>query len=252
VQIEPPRLGTLTITPTTVPVGQHATGTITVTRPSLAGDIIVDLISEAPGFATVPTQVTIGEGQLAASFPITTLSSTIPFPTAHADLQASYAGSTATAALTITSTVVAGILAALTLHPPLVTGGQPSRGTVTLLTPVPTDTVVGLAVSDTGGGHPPIHPGGSTAATVPVPDHPGRSNQRLIPHPHPHHPARHPPHRHHHRRRSRHQIQPTDHHRLNRRRIRTPAGRPDSGSWVRQWGGHVSSVVASRAASRVS
>jgi len=167
IQILPPRLGSMTIAPDTVAAGQGATGTVRLSRPSLAGDVVVNLLSVSPGFATVPPTVTIREHDLQATFLISTPAIQIPFTTARADIQASYAGSFADAVLTVTPTVVAGSLATLTLNPALVTGGESSRGTVTLQHPVPTDTLVGLAASDGGAGRPPLPGDGSTVVTVP-------------------------------------------------------------------------------------
>lgn len=168
-QIDAPQLAGLTVAPTSVPAGTGATATLTLARPSLAGDVVANLLSVAPGFATVPPTVTIPQGQSSHTFPVTTRPIAIPFPTAHADLQAEYAGRTATTRLTITPTVIAGTLASLTLLPASVTGGTPVRGVVTLQQAVPTPTVVGLAATDTGTPHPPL-PGHdpSTIATTPA------------------------------------------------------------------------------------
>ena len=168
VQIVPPRLAGLVVTPNNVPAGSGATGTVTLARASLAGDVEIDLLSASPGFATVPPSVTIGQGQLTATFPVTTPRIEIPFSTAVAVLQATYAGSTVTARITVTPTVVAGIIASLTLQPATVTGGGTSRGTVRLERPVPTDTLVGLAAIDAGSGHLPQPGPGSSIASVPA------------------------------------------------------------------------------------
>jgi hypothetical protein len=168
-QIVAPQLAGMALTPTGVPAGAGATGTLTLARPSLNGDVVANLLSVAPGFATVPPTVTIPQGQLSRTFPVTTRRIDIPFPTAHADLQAEYAGRTADAQLTITSTVIAGILATLTLQPASITGGTTARGVVTLQHSVPTPTVVGLAATDTGADHPPLsgHDHSSIASTPP-------------------------------------------------------------------------------------
>ena len=167
-QIVPPPLRSLVVFPTSIPAGTGATGTVTLTRASLNGDVVINLLSAAPGFATVPPTVTIPQGQLTKTFPITTPPIAVPFRTAHADLQASYGGSTVTARLTITSTVVAGILATLTLQPATVTGGGTSRGVVTLEHAVPTDTLIGVAATDQAAGHPPLPGDGSSTVTVPT------------------------------------------------------------------------------------
>jgi hypothetical protein len=167
-QIVPPPLRSLVVSPTSVPTGTGATGTVTLARASLNGDVVVHLLSAAPGFATVPATATIDQGELTTTFPVTTPPDAVPFSTAHADLQASYGGSTATARLTVISTVVAGILATLTLQPATVTGGGTSRGLVALQHAVPTDTVVGVAATDHSAGRPPLPGEGSSTVTVPT------------------------------------------------------------------------------------
>jgi len=167
VQIQAPQLARLTVVPASVPAGTAAIATLTLARPSLAGDVVANLLSEAPGFATVPPTVTIPAGQLTATFPVTTLPNALPFGTAHADLQAEYAGRAVTVRLTVTATVVAGRLAALTVLPATLTGGTPARGTVKLEHAVPTPTVVGLAAVDADSAHPPLPGEGSTIASTP-------------------------------------------------------------------------------------
>jgi hypothetical protein len=81
---------------------------------------------------------------------------------------ASYAGSFASAVLTVQSKVSAGILHTLTLFPATVVAGNISHGTVTLEQKVATDTVVGLAAVDSGVHLPPPGGGGSSIASVPA------------------------------------------------------------------------------------
>jgi hypothetical protein len=156
----------VTISPPSVVGGNGATGTVTLSQPSSAAPVIVDLVSSAPGYATVQAMVPIPVNAPQVTFPITTPSIPIPFPTAHADIIASYAGTWAEATLTVQPSVVAGIINSLTLYPATVVGGAPSRGTVRLEQPVPTDTLVGLAALS-GGAHLPLPGSGSDVASVP-------------------------------------------------------------------------------------
>lgn len=168
-QVLAPQLGSLTVAPASVPAGAAATATLTLARPSLAGDVVANLLSAAPGFATVPPTVRIAQGQTSGTFPVSTRPIPVPFAAAHADLQAEYAGRVVTTRLTITPTVIAGILATLTLTPATVTGGGTVRGTVTLQHAVPTPTVVGLAAADSGTPHPP-RSGQNTSAIAHLPE----------------------------------------------------------------------------------
>jgi hypothetical protein len=166
VEVVPPRVVAVSLAPDTVTAGGTSTGKVVLDRPSLLGNVVVELVSGAPGFATVPSQVTIPQNQGSATFPITTPTIQIPFNPAHATIVATYGDSSAQAVLTVNPSVIAGIIDRLTLFPNVVTAGIPSQGTVTLVAAVPSNTLVGLAASDLPGpGGPP--PGGSTVASVP-------------------------------------------------------------------------------------
>src|SRR6516165_9173425 len=54
VDVVPPRVVSLTLSPDTVTAGDSSTATVTLDRPSLNGSVVVDLVCAAPGFATVP------------------------------------------------------------------------------------------------------------------------------------------------------------------------------------------------------
>jgi hypothetical protein len=165
IEVVPPAVVSVTLSPDTVVCGHPSTATVTVDNPSLMGDIVVELICGAPGFAIVPAQFTIPHNQPSAQFTIQTPDSLIPFVPRHVVIFATYSGSSASATLTINPRVIAGIISDLTLFPPTVTGGQSSTGMVTLSAPVPVPTRVGLAAQElgpgAGGG------GGSLIASVP-------------------------------------------------------------------------------------
>jgi len=178
VEIVPPRVVSLTLSPSVVTAGQKAKATVTLDRPSLNGDVVVDLLNGAPGFATFSTtKLTIAQGHSSADFQVRTTAISTPFPTAQVSILAVYKsaaandpGTSAMAVLTVKSKAVAGILASLTLSPATVTGGLHSRGTVTLTQAVPTPTVVGLAALDpfaVGGSQLPLPGNQSTIASVP-------------------------------------------------------------------------------------
>jgi hypothetical protein len=165
VEVVPPAVESLTISPESVVCGNAAIGTVTLNAPSLLGPVVVELVSAAPGFATVPSQVTIPQNSLTSPpFVINTPDIQIPFVPAHADIGASYADSSASATLTVTPSFVAGVLDSLSIFPSTVTGGSSSNGVVRLYQAVPTDTVVGLAALPSG-----VHFGGSSqVASVPA------------------------------------------------------------------------------------
>ncbi len=56
----------MSLSPSTVFAGVSSTVTVALDRPSLSGDVTLDLLCGAPGFATlpVPPQLTIGQGQI--------------------------------------------------------------------------------------------------------------------------------------------------------------------------------------------
>jgi kumamolisin len=178
-EVVPPRVVSVVLAPSTVSSGQSSKATVGLDRASLAGDVNVDLLNGAPGFATLPVPPTlkIPQGKMSADFTITTPAMSVPFSPAEASIMAIYrssnadSGSSASATLTVQPTVVAGILKSLVLNPTTVTAGGYCRGTVTLIQAVPTPTVVGLAALEplaVGGGQLPLATNASTIASVPA------------------------------------------------------------------------------------
>ncbi|HYX48407.1 MAG TPA: hypothetical protein VE843_01595, partial [Ktedonobacteraceae bacterium] len=166
VELVPPAVAKVTLSPDTVVSGDSSIAIVTLDHPSLAGPVIVDLISSAPGFATVPAQLTIPQNHPAWFVIVSIPQIQIPFRTAHAEIWASYAGTSAFATLTVEPKVIAGILKSLTVLPATVQGGSVSHGMVTLVQAVNTDTVVGLAVVEPGT-HFPLPGSQSSIASVP-------------------------------------------------------------------------------------
>jgi hypothetical protein len=162
-----PKLVGLTLSPDTVICGDSSLCTVTLDPALPLGPAVVLVMTSAPGFATVPAQVTIARGQASQKFTITTPNIAIPFKTAVAPIQAESFGNIVTATLTVKSRVVAGVLKSLTISPTAVTGGESATGTVTLEKAVLTDTTVGLAALEPGSGPLGLHGGPSSVARVP-------------------------------------------------------------------------------------
>jgi hypothetical protein len=163
VEVVPPKVIGLSISPSTVTCGQSATGTVTLDHPSLNGDVVVELVCSSPGFANTQPQVIILQNHPGAMFTITTPTHQIPFPTAHAVVSARFAAGSVSATLSVNPSIAAGILRSLAIFPTSVVGGNISHGIVTLEEAVTTDTVVSLAALESGSrpGHP------SSSVTVP-------------------------------------------------------------------------------------
>src|SRR5262249_48754400 len=136
VQLVPPLVTGLTLRPTTVTCGDNSTGTITLSEPSLLGPVVVDMICGAPGYATVPAQVTIPQGAGSVDFPIPTPDYQVAFKTAVVAIYANYAGSSASATLLVQSRIVSAIINTFTVSPSPISVGGVSHGTITLVGPV--------------------------------------------------------------------------------------------------------------------
>ena len=124
-------LSTLSLAPTSVTGGESSTGTVTLTAGAPAGGASVLLSSSDTGAATVPSSVTVPEGQTRADFAVSTSSVSAD---AAVTISATYGGVTRTAALTV-QPAAAPALSRLDLDPTTVTGGASSTGTVTLTAP---------------------------------------------------------------------------------------------------------------------
>lgn len=157
----------ITLNPTTVTAGESSMATITLNRPAHPGGTVVALLSDAPGFATVPEQVAVSANQVSATFAVSTPPIAVAFETAHADIDATLAGTFARAVLTIKPSVLLGFVADVSLSPGTIASETTSLGTVTLTKAVPVATVVALSVLQTGGG-PIGHLPSSNLATVPA------------------------------------------------------------------------------------
>jgi uncharacterized repeat protein (TIGR01451 family) len=96
----PGTIQSLTLSPNPVNGGQSSTATVTLTTPAPTGGAVVNLSSGNPGVATVPSSLTIAEGQTTGTFAVTTLVSTSD---ANVSVTASYQTNTASATLTVLS-----------------------------------------------------------------------------------------------------------------------------------------------------
>ena len=132
--ILPPTLTGLTIYQSEVPGGSSTLGSVWVDAGSLPGGMVILLSSDSPD-GTVPSSVTIPQGQLYTTFEINTM------PVAKnkvVTLSAKYGTVTKTATLTIDRPK----LNTLALNPTSVQGGQSSTGTITISTPAPAGGLV--------------------------------------------------------------------------------------------------------------
>jgi len=168
-EVVPPTVQEVTVSADTIVSGGSTTGTVFLTRPSLNGQVVVDLSSDTPNFASVLPQVTIQQDAL-SSDPFVILAPDIatPFAPVHTKIYATYAGRAVSASLTVNPRVSAGILRSLTLFPSTVKGGATSRGTVTLEEAVPMDTLVALAAVESAGTEPRPGQHASSIASVPA------------------------------------------------------------------------------------
>jgi hypothetical protein len=143
----PPLLQSVSITPTSVPGGTNATGTVFFSAPAPAGGTSVTLSTSNSGAATVPGIVVVPAGQKSANFTVTTFAVTADTSvTISAFLDA-----IRTATVLVTkNTVPPGSLSSITLNPSSVTGGNTSQATVTLSSAAPSGgAVVTLSSSNT-------------------------------------------------------------------------------------------------------
>ena len=146
--VNPYRISSLSISPTSVTGGTSAIGTITLNAPAPASGITVSLSSNSASVG-VPGTVNMAAGATTATFNIATQQVSAA---SSASITASYASSSLTASLSLTPDSPTGF----TVSPTTVVGGTNSTGTVTLATPAPS---TGVSVSLTSN---------STAITVPA------------------------------------------------------------------------------------
>ena len=132
----------ITFAPSTVPGGNASVGTVTLNVAAPAGGAVVQLKSTST-FVTVPTSVTVAEGQTTATFDIAT---SVTPRTVLANVQATAAGVRVAGVLTVSGVNVTSI----TLAPNSVLGGTSTTGTVNLNTNAPTGGLTVQLYTSTG------------------------------------------------------------------------------------------------------
>jgi thermitase len=163
-----PSLSSLSLNPSTVVGGNPSTGTVYLTAPAQSGGFTVQLSSSNPSVASVPSSVTVPQGQTSANFTVTTTPVTSQ---TNVTITASAQGVTRQATLTVTPQPSV-TLQSLTISPSSVWGGSNATGTVTLTGPAPAGgAVVQLRSSDTSAATVPSSvtvPAGQTSASFTI------------------------------------------------------------------------------------
>jgi peptidoglycan/xylan/chitin deacetylase (PgdA/CDA1 family) len=162
-----PALVSLSVSPSSVVGGTGSTGTVTLNGPAPSGGAVVSLSSSNPSVASVPSSVTVGNGNTSAAFPVTTVAVS---STTAVNISALYGGVNRSSPLTVNPPPLA--LVSLSVSPSSVVGGTGSTGTVTLNGPASS----GGAVVSLSSGNPSVAsvPGnvtiesGNTSAAFPV------------------------------------------------------------------------------------
>ena len=164
VEVAPPALSSLSVTPSRVSAGGQAEGTAALDFAAAADGVIVALSASSPA-VTVPANVTIPAGSRSAPFVVTVSSSA---PTGLVTLRATAAGHSRTRTIDIGPPRVA----AVTVSPDSVQAGLSTTGSVLLDVAAPSgDCTVSLASSDPATVQVPATiqvPAGAIQATFPV------------------------------------------------------------------------------------
>lgn len=162
-----PTLSAFTVSPSSVPGGTPATGTVTLPSAAPSGGASVSLGSNLPGAASVPPTVTVPAGATSASFTITTF----PSATTTVQLSAKSGDTVLFQALGVGPAAPGAALSAVALNPSSVLGGGSSTGTVTLSAAAPSGGA-SVALSDNASAvtvpASVMVPSGSTSASFTV------------------------------------------------------------------------------------
>jgi hypothetical protein len=158
--LQPPSLGSLTISPSTISGGAQPQGIVMLNGQAPAGGAVVSLSSNS-SFVNPPASVTVAGGDFSASFPIPTSAVTV---NTTATVTASYGGASTQAQVTLTPQLPP---LSLTLDPTSTVGaGGGSFATVRVASPPSTDQVLQVASSNPAVASVPngmVIPAGSTA-----------------------------------------------------------------------------------------
>jgi hypothetical protein len=131
----PPTANTITVSPTFIPAGSTATGTIKLLHPAPAGGLVIPLSTDLPLTITLPANATAPAGATTVTFPIV---SHVGFPntTTTAPVQAFIDGLwIETGANVVTGAVTSPpplAIASVVLSPSTVVGGNAVQGTINL------------------------------------------------------------------------------------------------------------------------
>ncbi len=162
-------LQSLTISPSTVTAGTHATGTVTLNQTAPTGGIVVAL-SSSNSHDAVPavSSVTVPAGSTSANFTIYTANSSTSAVTIT--LSAALNGVIKTATITVNPVIT---LTKLTINPSTVTSASKSTGTVTISPAAPAGgIVVTLSTTNSHVAVPAVSsvtvPAGSTTANFTI------------------------------------------------------------------------------------
>lgn len=120
-----PVLSALDLNKTTVTGGTQDGGTVVLTQTAYSGGVVVNLSSNNPSVAQVPSTITVPEGANVAKFTVTTSAVSVA-------TQVVLTASSGDSVKQITLTVNPPAVRSLSLTPAQLTGGQKSSGRVTL------------------------------------------------------------------------------------------------------------------------
>lgn len=163
-----PKPAALTFDHSTVVAGGSVNATLSFDAVIPGAALTVSVSSEDdPAFVIVPKIVQILPGTQSTNFVVSTPASPIAFKAATVTVSARFLDTTVSARLIIEPSVTVGVVKGLTLNPATVVGGHSSQGTVTLESPVGTNTIVGLAALETGSAPGPHSGHESAIASVP-------------------------------------------------------------------------------------
>ncbi|MBC7807679.1 MAG: choice-of-anchor A family protein, partial [Akkermansiaceae bacterium] len=115
----------LVVTPGAVPGGESAIATATISSPAPLGGVTVSLVSNSDKATPEAASIRITQGQTSGGATVKTV------PVA-ADTIATLTGTLGGTSKTAALTVLAPVLESVSLNPPIVQGGKPTTGTVTL------------------------------------------------------------------------------------------------------------------------
>jgi hypothetical protein len=152
VNIVSPTVSDLQIEPKNpVALGEVCTGTVTLDRASLRGDVEVAITIQPPDFATIPNApVPVFQGTTTQTFQITAPATIAPFGGTQGTVYASYAGTSVSALLTaVEAAASTGVLASVWVPGIPIEGGSTVTGSVTLEATVPDATIVTLSTYQT-------------------------------------------------------------------------------------------------------